>query len=39
MLFNQFKDGAYKYRSIFALFMTMRGKQILERAIGIQKEN
>ena len=28
-----------KYRSIFLLFMTMREKQILARAIGIQKEN
>ena len=33
------KDGAYKYRSIFARFMTMRKKQILARANGIQKEN
>ena len=33
------KDGAYKYRSIFVRFMTMREKQILARAIGIQKEN
>ena len=34
-----FKDGAYLYRSIFAWFMSMREKEILARAIGIQKEN
>ena len=33
------KDGAYKYRGIFVQFVTMREKQILARAIGIQKEN
>ena len=34
------KDGAYyKYRAIFALFVTMREKQTLARAIEIQKEN
>ena len=33
------KDGAYLYRSIFVRFMTMREKQILLRAFGIQKEN
>ena len=32
-------DGAYQYRGIFAQFMTMREKQILARASGIQKEN
>ena len=36
---HQFKDGAYKYRSIFAQFMTMREKQFLARPIEIQKEN
>ena len=30
---------SYHYRSIFAQFMTMREKQVLVRAIGIQKEN
>ena len=34
-----FKDGAYLYRSIFAQFMTMQEKQILARAVEIQKEN
>ena len=34
-----YKDGAYWYRGIFAQFITMREKQILARAIGIQKEN
>ena len=31
------KDGAFKYRTIFEQFMTMWEKQILARAIGIQK--
>ena len=31
--------SAYKYRSIFVRVMTMREKQILARAIEIQKEN
>ena len=35
----QLKDSAYQYRDIFARFITVRKKQILARAIGIQKEN
>ena len=33
-----FKDGAYQYRGSFVQFMTVREKQILARAIGIQKK-
>ena len=32
------KDGGPQKRSIFAWFMTMRGRQISARAIEIQKE-
>ena len=32
------KEFAYQYNGIFARFMTMREKQILARAIRIQKE-
>jgi len=34
----QRKEFAYQYNGIFARFMTMREKQILARAIRIQKE-
>jgi len=34
-----FEDGAFLYRGIFALIMTIGKKQNLARAIGIQKEN
>jgi len=33
------KDGTYQYNNIFAWLMTMSKKQILARAIKIQKEN
>lgn len=33
------QEGASKFRGIFVYFMTMREKQILATAIGIQKEN
>ena len=39
LVWFHFKDGAYYYQSNFARFMTMREKQILARAIVIQKEN
>ena len=40
LVWFHFKDSAYYYRSNFAWFMTMRGKQILARpSNGIQKEN
>ena len=32
------KDGAFYYKGIFAQFMTMRGKQTLARASGIEKK-
>ena len=35
---NFVKDGASSYRDIFAQVMTMGGKHILARVIGIQKE-
>ena len=33
-----FKDGSYKFKDIFALFMNIREKQILKSVIEIQKE-